>query len=167
MQNNQMRPKLTARRGEPHPFRPPLAYGNSRPFYPTGPAYPQRPFLQPRPPIRMEQMCPPPPYPGFLPTRPQRMPLRVPRPKQYPAHQVPYHDMNGCVYYDHDGLMMMDPPTGIQYGYPQRGKRRKATRLSSRFSTQAGKYHHHANFYVKLCAETAMANKQKEEPMAE
>ena len=74
---------------------------------------------------------------------------------------VPYREIDGCCYFD--PIFIPDkPPPGVQYGYPQRGKRRKAVRLSSRFPTQAGKFHHHANFYVRNCAETAMSNPHDE-----
>lgn len=71
---------------------------------------------------------------------------------------VPYQEIDGCCYFD-PSYLSDKPPPGLQYGYPQRGKRRKAMRLSSRFPTQAGKFHHHANFYVRSCAEATVGQR--------
>ena len=81
------------------------------------------------------------------------------------SHNVPYQEIDGCCYFNPNYFPPDKPPPGLQYGYPQRGKRRKALRLSSRFPTQAGKFHHHANFYVKSCAEASIGgNFRDEEP---
>lgn len=78
------------------------------------------------------------------------------------ADNVPYQEIDGCCYFNPNYFPPDKPPPGTQYGYPQRGKRRKALRLSSRFPTQAGKFHHHANFYVKSCAEITVGGNGEE-----
>lgn len=78
------------------------------------------------------------------------------------SQNVPYQEIDGCCYFNPNYFPPDKPPPGLQYGYPQRGKRRKALRLSSRFPTQAGKFHHHANFYVKSCAEASIGGNYRD-----
>lgn len=72
-----------------------------------------------------------------------------------PTTKIPCQEINGCYYFP--PLQDRGQPI-VQYGYPQRGKQRKTQKLSSRFATQAGKFHHHANFYVKNCAESVLVH---------
>lgn len=73
-----------------------------------------------------------------------------------PIPEMAYQEINGCYYFPPTSERAMS--AAAQYGYPQRGKQRKAQRLSSRFATQAGKFHHHANFYVKSSAESVVTH---------
>ena len=139
-------------------------YPKSMPNYPHAPRLPNQPPGAPRGSPRL----PPPRSPSLHPPPPSQHPLSCPYPNE-PIFEkfdkvcnirdalVPYKEIDGCCYFD--PMYLPDkPPPGVEFGYPQRGKRRKAVRLSSRFPTQAGKFHHHANFYVRNCAEAAMSN---------
>lgn len=78
---------------------------------------------------------------------------------------VLYQEIDGCFYFVPASMIPERTPPGLQYGYSLRGNRRKTERLSSRFTTQAGKFRYHPNFYVKNCAERTQGDKERMEEM--